>query len=301
MDRSGIVTLMFAVLAAIISIAAFVFPDAQKHRDLRIVLGILFLLVTMVLGGIGGALLVLPSPPDIQIAAMTESTPTENVAAPVQMDTPTKAPEPPNAGRTPVLPATPEPDIEAVPSTPFEHRFHQVSLRNVGKPESGNLGLLAGIKTLVGVDFEIGWLVTTLSVGDPSAPEAVSLNTDEAVPSKVHLLLQGSWATSYDREFGSVHLLFLDGRSISVPLIVGQNIRDWSQANVPLTDPVAREAWRGTGWDGHTVGVVDALTVEIPTEYQNTSLTQIEVRDESMSKLGSPNPGIHLWAITLEE
>lgn len=318
MDRSGIVTLMFAILAAIISIAAFVLPDAQKHKVLRTVLGISFLLATMVLGGIAGALLILPTSMTFQIVAVPESSPSGNVPMPVHTDAPMSATAPADASVQPAFSATDEPElleveippavpatpvssIEAVPSKPIVPRFRQMSLSNFGKPESGNLGLPTGIMALAGVDFEIGWMVTTRSVGDPSMPETVILNIDEPVPSKIHFLLQGSWATSPDQEFGSVHLSFLGGGSISVPLVVGQNIRDWSQVNVPLTDPTAREAWRGVGWDGHTEGVVDALTIDVPPEFQNTRLTKIEVSDESMSRLGSPNPGIHLWAVTLEE
>lgn len=213
----------------------------------------------------------------------------------------TNEPELLKAEIPPAVPTTPASSIETVPSKPIAPQFRQISLSNTGTPESGNLGLSAGLTTLAGVDFEIGWMVTTRSVGDPSMPETVILNIDEPVPSKIHFLLQGSWATSPDQEFGSVRLSFLDGSSISLPLVVGQNIRDWSQVNLPLTDPAAREAWRGVGWDGHTEGVVDVLAIEVPTEIHATRLTQIEVRDESMSRLGSPNPGIHLWAITLEE
>jgi hypothetical protein len=335
MNDPNFVPLVLGVLSVIVSISAFVLGDSEKNKTWRIGLGISFLFLAIILGTYGVVVLMIPENQErvVEQARTNESLPASanasaltdtltSVTEQVQEDAqtsieptatsvpPTSPPiistslaQEPTATHTPTLivmdappPAPPEAGIEVVLT-----RFRQVSLGSVGKSESGNLGLLAGITTLVGTDFEIGWMVTTRSAGDPSAPETVTLTIDEPVPSKIHFLLQGSWATSPNQEFGSVGLSFLDGRSISVPLMVGQNIRDWSQVNVPLTDPAAREAWRGVGWDGHTEGVVDELTIEVPTEYYDTRLTQIEVRDESMSRLGSPNPGIHLWAITLEE
>ena len=61
-----------------------------------------------------------------------------------------------------------------------------------------------------------------------------------------------------------------------------------------------QQAWKGIAWDGHTEGVVDMLTIEVPSDYRQSQITRIEIRDNSSTKLNSLNPGIYLWAITLE-
>jgi len=172
----------------------------------------------------------------------------------------------------------------------------------VGKPESGNLGLHAGITTLANIEFEFGWLATTQSQGDPNNPEAITLKVQQDIPnpSKVHFLLQASWAVGLSQEFGGVRIIFADGRTINEPLKVGYNIRDWSQVNTSLTAPNAQQAWEGVGWDGRTKGVVDMLTIDIPSDFRQSQITQIEIWDESVQKLNSPNPGIHVWAVTVE-
>ena len=191
--------------------------------------------------------------------------------------------------------------IVVAPTSPTS-KYYLVSLRDVGKPESGNLRLQAGVTTLANVDFEIGWLATTQSQGDPDNPETIVINTQQNIlnPSEVHFLLQASWAVGQSQEFGSIYIIFAGGRTINEPLKVGYNIRDWSQVNTPLAAPNAQQAWEGVGWDGHTKGIVDMLTVNIPSDYRQSQMVQIEIRDESEQKLNSSNPGIHLWAVTIE-
>lgn len=181
-------------------------------------------------------------------------------------------------------------------------RFHFISLQGLGKPESGNLGVQAGTRNLANVDFEIGWVATTQSEGDPDSPKTIAVNVQPSISnvSKVYFLLQASWGVGPSKEFGSMVLFFADGRTTKEPLTLAYNIRDWSDVNRPLTAPNAQQAWQGVGWDGRTKGVVDMLTISVPNDYRQTQLVRVEVRDESAEKLNSPDPGIHLWAITAE-
>ncbi|MCI0575918.1 MAG: hypothetical protein L0332_25440 [Chloroflexi bacterium] len=193
--------------------------------------------------------------------------------------------------------------ITATSSESATSKYRFVSLNNVGKFESGNLGLEAGTVTLAEVDFEIGWLATTHSSGDPDNPEMITIDVPRDIrnASKVHFLLQASWAVGQTQEFGSIYLVFADGNTLSEPLIVGYNIRDWSQVNTLLSAPNVQQAWTGSGWDGRTEGVVDILTIDVPSDYRQSAIVQIEIRDESLEKLNSSNPGIHLWAVTMEQ
>jgi len=180
-------------------------------------------------------------------------------------------------------------------------KYDPISLRGLGTPESGNLGLQAGIRTLANVDFEIGWLATTQSQGDPNNPKTITIDVQQDVSnaSRLYFLLQASWGLGPSQEFGGIWIVFSDGRTIQEPLILGYNIRDWSQVDKPLTAPNVQQAWQGVGWDGRK-GVVDILTISIPSDYGQSQLVRIEVRDESLERLNSLDPGIHLWAVTAE-
>ena len=188
-------------------------------------------------------------------------------------------------------------------STQSLAKYELVSLQNVGVYDSGNLGLQAGVQTLVNINFEIGWLVTTRSQDTPNSADSISLDVRQVSNqvSKVHFLLQAGWGfVANNTEFGTITLVFADGRRLAEPLKIGYNIRDWSKVNSPLTSPNTQQAWIGTGWDGKTQGVVDMLTINISNDYDSTYIVQIEVNDESMENLNSLNPAIHLWAITME-
>jgi hypothetical protein len=103
-----------------------------------------------------------------------------------------------------------------------------------------------------------------------------------------------------NKEIGTITLVFADGRRLDETLKVGYNIRDWSQVNTPLTASNAQQVWNGVAWDGTTQGIVDMLTVDIPGDYDQTYMVQIELKDKSAENLNSLNPAIHLWAITME-
>lgn len=190
-------------------------------------------------------------------------------------------------------------------STPIPslNKFEIVSLQNIGVYDNGNLGLQAGTQTLENTDFEIGWLVTTRSQDTSDSTDIVVLDVRQISSqiSKIHFLLQAGWGfVANNTEIGTITLVFADGRELNEPLKIGYNIRDWSKISTPLTAPNAQQAWNGVGWDGKTQGVVDMLTINVSSEYDSTYIVQIVIKDESMEKLNSINPAVHLWAVTME-
>jgi hypothetical protein len=193
--------------------------------------------------------------------------------------------------------------ISVVPTPTFSlSKYEFVSLQNVGTYESGNLGLQAGTQSLDNVDFQIGWLVTTQSQEKPNNSDKIVLDVQQISNqvSKVHFLLQAGWGLTPNKEIGTITFVFADGRRLDESLKIGYNIRDWSQVNTPLTAPNAQQAWKGVGWDGTTQGIVDMLTINVSSDYASTHIIQIEIKDNSMENLGSLNPAIHLWAVTME-
>jgi hypothetical protein len=78
------------------------------------------------------------------------------------------------------------------------------------------------------------------------------------------------------RRIGAIHLTFRKGSPYEVPLVLGQNIRDWAPGNQPhavfrLTDPSAVETW--TSADGGSA--FDMLQIELP--HRPADLVRISV------------------------
>lgn len=168
-----------------------------------------------------------------------------------------------------------------------------VSLRDVGSLDSVNLGLPAGMQTFNGVEFEIGWIATTQSKGglDESKPSNYKVIVKDYLmnSSKVYFLWQASWAVGRKNdEIGSINIHFSNGLVLQEKIVVGLNIRDWSDVRNKLSSPNAQEAYINGS------SVVDMYFVEIPADYTGFEITQIDIQDTSEVM------GVHLWAITIE-
>jgi hypothetical protein len=145
------------------------------------------------------------------------------------------------------------------------------------------------------VEFDTNWIITTQSKGglDENKPPAYNIQVREVIinPTKVHFLLQASWAKGqYNQEIGSLLIKFSNGQGVEEKLKVGYNIRDWADINTKLTSSDIQEALR----NADNTGVVDILTINIPEKYRQFQISQIEINDTSEKM------GIHVWAITIE-
>lgn len=204
-------------------------------------------------------------------------------------------------------PPQPTPIVEVVenPTPRPNPAYLIISLQEIGSPEESNLGLEAGINNLLDIPFETGWTLTTQCADRGRLPAKVLMGMSVPQPRNVYLLLQAGWALQeFDgKELGSVLLGFHDGEQLRIPLILGYNIRDWSR-NKPeavntATSPMLQEAWQGTTEEDY-IGGMDVLTIEIPGEYHQSTLTSIQINDNSIITTGSYNPCIHLLSVTVE-
>lgn len=87
------------------------------------------------------------------------------------------------------------------------------------------------------------------------------------------------------RRIGAIHLTFSNGSSHEVPLVLGQNIRDWAPGNqtaavFKLTNPSAVETWKSA--DGGSA--FDMLQIELP--HRPVDLVRISVS----AQLEAPHP-----------
>lgn len=182
--------------------------------------------------------------------------------------------------------------------------YQKVSLKQIGIYETSNLGLGAGTNTLLGIPFDTGWTATT-QCADNSSPTTYQVNTSITRPTNVYLLLQAGWGMKdfSGKQIGSVVANFSDGKQFNTLLTLGVNIRDWARSNPSavstFSSSALREGWRGTAPD-RSIGGMDILTIEIPNEYRNATLSGLQITDTSTSTAGSTNPCIHLLAITVE-
>jgi hypothetical protein len=183
------------------------------------------------------------------------------------------------------LPANTEPS--AVDINPI------VSIKDVGSYTGQNLGLAEEMQIFNGVEFETGWIATTQSKGgvDENKPSSYKVIVQNHIinSSKVYFLWQASWAVDRSgAEIGSINIHISNGQVVQEKIIVGYNIRDWSDVSNKLSAPSAQEAHNNGN------GVVDMFAVNIPVEYNGYEITEIDIQDISEAM------GIHLWAITIK-
>lgn len=190
----------------------------------------------------------------------------------------------------------------------------QVQVQPIVPPTDGTISLegLPGMTRLGSDGFKGRWEVegTTVVVGDEAAltevrgwkwPERIEIPVGRQSVRRVVLLLSlaNGYAGFEGKTVGRLRLEHAAG-TVEVPLVAGENIRDWCvgrgryQVVVDLRDPNAREVWRGP-IAGCDEAVLDALLIDLPTSY----LRSVTIIDESRLLLGDPDPGIAVYGISV--
>ncbi len=200
---------------------------------------------------------------------------------------------------------TPTPQLNATTAQTLTYQI--ISIQNssdLAEPEA-NLGLAPGATTLLGIPFEHGWKASTQCANSPNRPEVVEIPVDDLMVTKLHILLQGGqgFIKFDEQKIGEIVLSFANGETFEEPLILGHNIRDWrrNQSELYVDSSTAfnlREAWSEK--TGNTDARIDLLTLPLPSSLQTTPLDSIHIVDTSVQTTNSPDPCIHLIAITAE-
>lgn len=167
-----------------------------------------------------------------------------------------------------------------------------------------NLQLEPGLHDLEGIPVDFGWTATTQNRDFPDAADTVEIRANIPLATEVYFLIQAGWGLSeYDqKQIGSIRLHFGNGEILESPLVLGENIRDWTRGDsaVAVTTVTSADvipAWQGTSLG--TTGGMDLLKIAIPNEYQVTTLLTIEVMDTSIDTVSSLDPAIHLLGVTV--
>jgi hypothetical protein len=146
--------------------------------------------------------------------------------------------------------------------------------------------------------------VTTQAAPLPDYPTRVEITADISQPRRVYLLITGGNVLEkyMGQRVGVITLLFGGGET-SLPLIAGENVREWKILEgepvvQTVTDPAVQEVWSTPSkFDG--IGIIDMLTIDVPVEYQFDRLLAITVEDTSVETVGDKDPAINLLGVTV--
>lgn len=211
-----------------------------------------------------------------------------NVQPPATLGQPTPPTKPP-------LPPTPPPPIP-------QPAFREIDISAIAKqPLDSNFP--RGNNNFNGVDFNISQAFMT-QYGAGSLPEEGSLSMDIAHPVTLYILINSdnTYPQFSGKQAGKITLIFDNGLPEETKLVVGQNIREYTQdvqyGNTvrTVTDPASQVAWRGS--DPPRTIAIDMLT--IPVINQLRSLKQVIITDTSKTATNSSDPGLIVWGLTIK-
>ncbi len=203
--------------------------------------------------------------------------------------------------------ATIKPTVTSVPVL-SELKYQSVSLDAIANA-SLSVDYAAppiGQQTLADIPFDLKQRVfksqARSSPNDTFPTRAVlDLNTPQA--EAVYLLLTaGNAFTRWSgKTLGRVTLYFDRAAPFEVDLVLGQNLREWHTAsNVVSTAPGVEEVWRGAlaGYPD-LAGTIDLLTIAVPPDRREATLTRLEIEDLSIDNVGSRDPALTASGVTV--
>jgi hypothetical protein len=143
-----------------------------------------------------------------------------------------------------------------------------------------------------------------------SNPAVVRIPVQKDNVLRIHLLINMSYgAPKYvdNQRLVGEHVarvqLISGEESLDWELEAGRDIREWVIGSEDAVNKVANYVTpilTGTNATWHTSAVIDHLLLQVPNEWQDTRLDYIVIEDRSEEVLGSPNPGILVFGITVE-
>jgi WD40 repeat protein len=164
-----------------------------------------------------------------------------------------------------------------------------------------------GYATLEGIPFQLSSRVFKSQASTPSHdfyPTSILLEEDVPHAQRVHLLLNtGNGFTEFEGQvIGHVVAYCNNAPTVVADLRLGQEVREWhAAANVVSTATHSRQVWSGYIWNTPgEKGYIDMLSLDLPTACQEGTLTAIEIIDTSVETVGSLDPALNLFGVTVE-
>jgi len=174
------------------------------------------------------------------------------------------------------------------------------------KNATDNLQLIAGYHVINRIPLSYDNEIYTQNSDVPSYPQIIKIPFQINNPLSIYLLMQADWGlVQYSgKQIGKINFSFNSGQTYDYPLVLGENIRDWSRsassyAVTSITSPDIIGGWNGISPDNRAGGM-DLLKIKIPEQYWQDTINSISVIDTSLETTGDYNPGIHILAISAE-
>ena len=201
------------------------------------------------------------------------------------------------------------PEIRSMLGLESQTAYQQIYLvdySNLYEIERFNLGLNDGNQELLGIPFDIGWKISTQGAEKPGWPTQITIATDISNPEELFLLIQAGWGYTWfsDKAIGNIALVFENESRMDVPLVLGDNIRDWTaddpNAVTTSTSSSLRTAYKGIDPPSGKAGHIDLLTITVQDKFTKRTLKSIIIEDITAESTGSLDPALHLLGITVK-
>ena len=191
--------------------------------------------------------------------------------------------------------------------TPPGPRYRPIALDTAANVESDFASLPVGDIVLDGIPFQLSEQIfksQASTAPDEGYPTGALVPTDVSHAHKLHLLINtGNGFAQFDGQAIGQVIVTCDDTGIPVAdLSLGQNIREWQLAhNVIYTASRAQEVWVGERADQpHLEGHIDLLSLDLPEACRSGRLTALEIIDTSAETVGSLDPALNLFGVTVE-
>lgn len=198
-------------------------------------------------------------------------------------------------------------EVRIIDPTPSGPRYQPIPLGTAANAKSDFASPPVGEMVLGGVPFQLSEQVfksQASSVPDDGYPTDILLPTDILYAQKLHLLINtGNGFAQFDGQaIGQVVATCDDTEILVTNLRLGQDVREWQLAhNVIYTASRAQQVWVGARADQpHLEGHIDLLSLDLPEACRSERLTAIEIVDTSVDTVGSLDPALNLFGVTVE-
>ena len=195
--------------------------------------------------------------------------------------------------------------------------YQPIALTSVNYVASDFASPLTGQHVLGEVPFELSpWIFKSQSADTSTeAPSNTTLSASDyptralfvmniVHPTKVHLLLNtGNGFTKFEGQVVGRVVAHCDAAEVLVSeLELGRDVREWHLAyNVVYDVERATQVWTGALAElPELTGHIDLLSLDMPQTCSKSTLDAIEIIDTSTDTVGSRDPALNLFGITVE-
>lgn len=182
--------------------------------------------------------------------------------------------------------------------------FNEVDLSPIANYSAGISGFPGGERVFLGIPFNLAEnRVFMTQDGAASLPVEAALDVYISYPQEMYILINTAhtYLESMGRDAGRITLVFDNGATEETALTVGQNIREYTIDPTlvnAVTDSASQEVWQG---GKNPQFVIDMLTIRIGADNREHALKQIVIADLSQTSVGSREPGLIVWGLTVAQ